>query len=62
VAEKLEVSGLKYSQSHQNDPLGALVASEVISIISEVLRVDPALIIEKSTLDLFLKTLEDFIK
>lgn len=32
-AEKLRSSGFKYSQSHQNDPLGAIVASEVISII-----------------------------
>jgi acetylornithine aminotransferase len=35
LAEKLEVFGFKYSQSHQNDPLGALVAGEVISIISD---------------------------
>ena len=35
VAEKLGTSGFKYSQSHQNDPLGAYVASEVISIISD---------------------------
>lgn len=34
VAEKLEASGFKYSQSHQNDPLGAFVASEVINIIT----------------------------
>lgn len=128
VAEKLEVSGFKYSQSHQNDPLGAFVSSEVISIISdegllekccqhgaylkekilemksetsllkdirgrglmiaielkknargvyeqllmqgfivakrpnsEVLRVDPALTIEKFTLDLFLKVFKGLI-
>lgn len=35
VAEKLGYSGFKYSQSHQNDPLGAFVANEVISIISD---------------------------
>jgi acetylornithine aminotransferase len=129
VAEKIEVSGFKYSQSHQNDPLGAFIADEVISIISdegllekccqhgtylkekilemksetsllkevrgrglmiaielkknsqevyenlleqgfivakrpnsEVLRLDPALTIEKSTLDLFLKAFKDLLK
>ena len=128
VAEKLGVSGFKYSQSHQNDPLGAYVASEVISIIkddgllekccqhgtyikekilemkiersllkdvrgrglmiaielkknaqevyedllkkgfivakrpnSEVLRLDPALTVERSTLDLFLNTFRNLI-
>lgn len=35
VALKLENTGFLYSQSHQNDPLGAVVASEVIAIISE---------------------------
>ncbi len=28
-------SGFKYMQSHQNDPLGAIIAGEVISIISD---------------------------
>lgn len=126
VAEMLENYGFKYSQSHQNDPLGAFIASEVISIINdkgllkkcardgeyiiekieemksessllkdirgrglmiaielkrntqevyqellnqgfivakrpnaEVLRLDPALTIERSTLDLFLIALRD---
>jgi len=129
VAEKIEVSGFKYSQSHQNDPLGAFVASEVINIItdegllekcsengkyliekiselksdtsllkevrgrglmiaielkknarevyeellkkgfivakrpnSEVLRLDPALTIEKSTLDSFINVIKDLLK
>jgi acetylornithine aminotransferase len=35
VAEKLAISDFKYSQSHQNDPLGAFVAYEVIRIITE---------------------------
>jgi acetylornithine aminotransferase len=35
VAEKLATCDFKYSQSHQNDPLGAFVANEVISIITE---------------------------
>lgn len=128
VAEKLKDSGFKFSQSHQNDPLGAFVASEVIGIISddgllekcsrhgiylkeklqemknetsllkdvrgrglmlaielnknarevyeellkqgfivakrpnsEVLRLDPALTVEKSTLDMFLKAFEKLI-
>ena len=33
VAEKLETSGLRYAQSHQNDPLGCAVAGEVIRIM-----------------------------
>jgi acetylornithine aminotransferase len=33
VADLVEISGLKYAQSHQNDPLGCAVAKEVISII-----------------------------
>lgn len=35
VAKKLEESGLRYAQSHQNDPLGCAVAQEVICIIQE---------------------------
>jgi len=35
VAKKLENTGFLYSQSHQNDPLGAVVANEVIDIISD---------------------------
>ncbi len=35
VAEKLESSGFHYAQSHQNDPLGAAVAKEVIAILRE---------------------------
>jgi len=35
IAGKLENTGFLYSQSHQNDPLGAVVAKEVIEIISE---------------------------
>jgi acetylornithine/N-succinyldiaminopimelate aminotransferase len=35
VAERLEASGLHYAQSHQNDPLGCAVASEVIAIFRE---------------------------
>jgi acetylornithine aminotransferase len=35
VAEKLKDSDFKFSQSHQNDPLGAIIASEVIDIISD---------------------------
>lgn len=33
AAEKLEASGLRYAQSHQNDPLGCRVAAEVISVL-----------------------------
>ncbi len=35
VAEKLEAIGLRYAQSHQNDPLGCSVAKEVIAILQE---------------------------
>lgn len=35
LAEKVLSSGFKYAQSHQNDPLGARVVIEVISIIKE---------------------------
>lgn len=129
VAKKLENTGFLYSQSHQNDPLGAVVAKEVIEIISEeklldkcselgewlmssirqldpkkkliievrgrglmlivgftrnaqtiyeellkhgiivakrpnaeVLRIDPALTVEKETLELFLKELQEIVK
>ncbi len=128
VAEKLKDSDFKFSQSHQNDPLGAFIASEVIDIIfdngllekcsqlgiylkekllemkneksllkdirgrglmlaielnknarevyeellkqgfivakrpnSEALRLDPALTVEKSTLDMFLKAFKNLV-
>ncbi|HSH20205.1 MAG TPA: aspartate aminotransferase family protein [Draconibacterium sp.] len=35
IAGKLENTGFLYSQSHQNDPLGAVVANEVIAMVSE---------------------------
>ena len=35
IASALEASGLHYAQSHQNDPLGAAVAREVIAILQE---------------------------
>jgi acetylornithine aminotransferase len=35
VAEKLEASGLRYAQSHQNDPLGCSVAKEVITVMRD---------------------------
>ncbi len=35
VAEKLEAAGFYYAQSHQNDPLGSAVASEVIRVMRE---------------------------
>lgn len=34
-AGKLEASGLRYAQSHQNDPLGCAVACEVIRVMRE---------------------------
>lgn len=35
VLEHREISNFRYAQSHQNDPLGAFVALEVINIIEE---------------------------
>ena len=35
VAEKVVSSGFKYAQSHQNDPLGAAIALEVVRTIDE---------------------------
>lgn len=35
LAKKQEISDFRYAQSHQNDPLGAFVASEVIDIIGQ---------------------------
>lgn len=35
IAEKLENSGFRYVQSHQNDPLGCSVAREVIAVLRE---------------------------
>lgn len=35
VAERMESSGYRYAQSHQNDPLGCAVASEVIAVTRE---------------------------
>lgn len=35
ITEKLEDSGLRYAQSHQNDPLGCAVAQEVIAVLRE---------------------------
>lgn len=40
IAEKLENSGFRYAQSHQNDPLGCSVAREVIAILREENWVD----------------------
>jgi len=36
VAESLENSGVRYAQSHQNDPLGCAVAREVIAVMREM--------------------------
>jgi acetylornithine aminotransferase len=35
IAKKLENSGFRYAQSHQNDPLGCAVAKKVISVLRE---------------------------
>jgi len=40
TAREAEQSGFRYMQSHQNDPLGALIAGEVISIISDENLID----------------------
>ncbi|MBN2531399.1 MAG: aspartate aminotransferase family protein [Spirochaetales bacterium] len=58
VAHILEEDDFRYTQSHQNDPLGCAVAGEVIKILEET---D---IIEHSGImgDIFLKELENTIK
>ena len=35
IAGKVEATGFRYAQSHQNDPLGCAIALEVISILGE---------------------------
>jgi len=35
IAEKIEASGFRYVQSHQNDPLGCRIAQEVIAVLHE---------------------------
>lgn len=35
LAERLRAQPLKYSQSHQNDPLGAAIAREVVAIVRD---------------------------
>lgn len=35
IAEKLEESGFRYAQSHQNDPLGSIIVQEVITVFQE---------------------------
>jgi acetylornithine aminotransferase len=35
IAKELEKKGFRYVQSHQNDPLGCAIASEVIKVIGE---------------------------
>ena len=40
IAERLESSGFRYAQSHQNDPLGCSVANEVIAILRDEHWVD----------------------
>lgn len=35
IADELEVSGFRYAQSHQNDPLGCAIAQEVIAVFRE---------------------------
>jgi acetylornithine aminotransferase len=35
IAERLETSGFRYVQSHQNDPLGCSVAQAVIAVLRE---------------------------
>lgn len=40
IAERMENSGFRYAQSHQNDPLGCSVANEVIAILRDEHWVD----------------------
>lgn len=40
VASKLAIKPVRYAQSHQNDPLGAMVAMEVIRVIKQEKLID----------------------
>lgn len=59
--EEAEQAGFHFAQSHQNDPMGARVAYEVIVKIekAELLRHTqvPAKRLSKEILDIYLKTL-----
>ena len=35
IGQQLEQDGFRYVQSHQNDPLGCAIASEVLKVIRE---------------------------
>jgi acetylornithine/N-succinyldiaminopimelate aminotransferase len=51
MATELEKRGFRYVQSHQNDPLGCAIASEVIKVIREENLVDRSLNLGNSLLE-----------
>ena len=57
VAAELESTGFKYAQSHQNDPLGAAIAREVIEIFKE----EDWIARSQQAGELFLEQLQDLV-
>lgn len=51
TASELKGSNFKYMQSHQNDPLGAAVAHEVISVLAEEELIPRAAVLGEKLLD-----------
>ena len=51
VANRIEQTGIRYAQSHQNDPLGCTIAREVITIIREEALVERSRNLGKRFLD-----------
>jgi acetylornithine/N-succinyldiaminopimelate aminotransferase len=51
IATELEKKGFRYAQSHQNDPLGCAIASEVIKVIRDENLVDRSLNLGNSLLE-----------
>jgi acetylornithine aminotransferase len=58
IAETLESIGIRYAQSHQNDPLGCAVAREVITVLRDENWID----IDASKGDLFLQGLKRLVE
>ncbi len=58
IAETLESIGIRYAQSHQNDPLGCVVANEVINVLRDENWID----IGASKGEFFLQGLKGLVK
>ncbi|GAP11825.1 ornithine/acetylornithine aminotransferase [Bellilinea caldifistulae] len=60
VAKKLEDSGLRYAQSHQNDPLGCAVAKEVIAVLRDESLIEHGAALGKYFLDRLQTLVDEF--